>query len=316
VVFDAAGRAAFPLGFVARACALLPSRDAALRPACAVGGHRALASDYGSLSMSSGYIASAFGDSVAGLRDFDRWFTLAWTDTSLRYRRTVLGPWWVTLSMGAMIGSVGLVFGTIFGTNLSAYMPFFATGIITWTLISSTILEGCAVFTQSAGLIKSTITPLITHVYRMMARQLIVFTHNLSLVALVWLIFRWPINLSILLVIPGIIIVVATLTGAVLTLGVLCTRFRDIQQIIGAALQLFFLLTPILWMPGSLRGKRTVIFMDFNPLYYLVDVVRGPILGHPPSLFELSMATGTALVALLIGYTMFGKFSHRIAFWL
>ena len=155
-----------------------------------------------------------------------------------------------------MIGSVGLVFGTIFGTNLSAYMPFFATGMITWTLISSTILEGCAVFTQSAGLIKSTITPLITHVYRMMARQLIVFTHNLSLVALVWLIFRWPINFSILLVIPGIIIVVVTLTGVVLTLGVLCTRFRDIQQIIGAALQLFFLLTPILWMPNSLRGKR------------------------------------------------------------
>jgi lipopolysaccharide transport system permease protein len=172
------------------------------------------------------------------------------------------------------------------------------------------------VFTQSGGLIKSTTTPLIIHVYRMMARQLIVFTHNLALIALVWLIFQWPIDFSILLAIPGIVIVVLTLAGVVLTLGILCTRFRDIQQIIGAALQLLFLLTPIFWMPNSLRGKRTVVLMDFNPLYYLVDVVRGPILGHTPSLLEWSMATGTALVVLLIGYTMFGKFSHRIAFWL
>ena len=266
--------------------------------------------------MSSGYIASAFGDSVAGLRDFDRWFTLAWTDTSLRYRRTVLGPWWVTLSMGAMIGSVGLVFGAIFGSNLSSYMPFFATGMIVWTLISSTIIEGCVVFTQSAGLIKSTNTPLIIHIYRMMARQLIVFTHNLALIALVWLIFRWDLSLSIFLAVPGLVIVIVTLAGVVLTLAALCTRFRDIQQIIGAALQLLFFLTPIIWMPNSLRGKKTVILMDFNPLYYLVDVVRGPILGHTPSLLEWSMATGTALVVLLIGYTTFGKFAHRIAFWL
>jgi lipopolysaccharide transport system permease protein len=266
--------------------------------------------------MTSGHIASAFSDCVAGLRDFDRWFTLAWTDTTLRYRRTVLGPWWVTLSMGAMIGTVGLVFGGIFGSDLKTYMPFFATGMILWTLISTTTVEGCIVFTQSGALIKSTITPLMTYVFRMMARQLIVFGHNLAVVALVWLIFRWPIDFSILLVVPGLLIVIVTLAGVVLTLGVLCTRFRDIQQIIGAALQLLFFLTPIIWMPGSLRGKRTAILMDFNPLYYLVDVVRGPILGHVPSLLEWSMATGTALIVLLIGYTMFGKFSHRIAFWL
>jgi len=188
--------------------------------------------------------------------------------------------------------------------------------MIIWTLISGTTVEGCMVFTQSGALIKSTITPLMTHVYRMMARQLIVFAHNLALIVLVWLIFRWPIDFSILLAVPGLLIVVVTLAGVVLTLGVLCTRFRDIQQIIGAALQLLFFLTPIIWMPNSLRGKRTVILMDFNPLYYLVDVVRGPILGHVPSLFEWSMAAGTALIAILIGFTMFGKFSHRVAFWL
>src|SRR5271168_5078416 len=71
------------------------------------------------------------------LADYKRWTTLGWMDIRLRYRRTILGPWWATLSIGAMIGSVGLVFGSIFGDEMSSYLPFFASGVIIWTLISN-----------------------------------------------------------------------------------------------------------------------------------------------------------------------------------
>src|SRR5262245_19850681 len=125
-----------------------------------------------------GLLRSAFRDSLSTLRDYERWGTLAWTDTSLRYRRTVLGPWWVTLRTGVFIGSVGLVWGGIFGTEMSSYMPFFAAGYVLWSLVSSSLLEGCNVFINTVGLIKSMTTPLLVHVYRMLGRQFIVFLHN------------------------------------------------------------------------------------------------------------------------------------------
>lgn len=265
---------------------------------------------------SSNGIWPAVQDSAAILRDYERWMTLAWTDTSLRYRRTVLGPWWVTLSTAAIIGSVGLVWGAIFGSEMSTYMPFFATGYILWTMISASLIEGCNVFLQSAGLIKSTATPLLVHVYRMLARQFIVFAHNAVLIVLLWGLFRWHIGGSLLLAIPGLLLVIGALVGAILTLGVLCTRFRDIQQIIGALLQLLFLLTPIIWQPNSLRGKSTSLLMDFNPLYHLIEVVRGPLLGHPPSGWVWLGATCSALLALLLGIAVFGRFRHRVAYWL
>lgn len=263
-----------------------------------------------------GLLRSAVRDTLTTLADYERWGRLAWTDTSLRYRRTVLGPWWVTLSSGVFIGSVGLVWGGIFGAEMSTYMPFFAAGYVLWSLISNSLIEGCNVFVQSIGLVKSTTTPLLVHVFRMLGRQFIVFAHNFIIIVLLWFVFRWPIGWSTLLVVPGMVLLMVGLLGAVLMLGVLCTRFRDIQQIIGAVLQLLFLLTPIMWKPDLLAGKRAALLMDFNPLYFLIQTVRIPMLGQVPPAYICCGALLSTLASLAVGLAIYGRFRHRIAYWL
>ena len=252
----------------------------------------------------------------AVLRRWDIWATLAWFDTKLRYRRTFFGPFWITLSTGATIFSIGLVYGAIFGVDISSYMPYFAAGLIIWTLVSGALLEGCSVFIQAGGLIKAVPAPLLQHVFRLLSRQFILFVHNVVLIGILWIIFRWSVDWSLLLVIPGIAIVTLTLFGSILILGVLCTRFRDIEKIIGAILQLVFLITPIIWMPHSLRGDRFRILLDFNPFYYLIQVVRGPLLGDAPPLFMWFAAIGCAVACLVVGLAFYARFRHRIAYWL
>jgi len=261
-------------------------------------------------------MGSALRESAVSLRDFDRWASLAWIDTTLRYRRTMLGPWWVTLSTGVMIGSVGVVWGAIFNMDLAAYMPFFAIGIIIWTLISGSLTEGCNVFTEAGSLIKSVPTPLMTHVYRMLARQIIILAHNALLIALLWLIFQWPLGWSVLLAVPGLIIVTIALVGGVFAFGILCTRFRDVPQIIAAILQLLFLLTPIMWTADSVRGKAVSVLLDVNPFFYLLEIVREPLLGHSPEPYIWIGASGISLTSLLIGHALYGRFRHRVAYWL
>jgi ABC-type polysaccharide/polyol phosphate export permease len=264
----------------------------------------------------TGAVVSALRDSVAHLMDYERWGTLAWKDISLRYRRTVFGPWWVTLSTGVMIGSVGLVWAAIFGSDLAAYLPYLAAGLILWAFISSALTEGCSVFAQAGALIKSTPTPLMIHVYRMIARQLIVLAHNAALVLLIWLAFRWPVGWSVLLLVPGLAIMVVMLTGAVLALGILCARFRDVYQMVMAGLQLLFLLTPIIWMPQVLRGRPAAYLMELNPFYHLIEVVRAPVLGHAPEPLAWLAAAVTAIVSLLIGCMLYGRYQHRVVYWL
>jgi ABC-type polysaccharide/polyol phosphate export permease len=258
----------------------------------------------------------ALQESAANLRDFDRWAKLAWIDTALRYRRTVLGPWWVTLSTGTLIGSVGFVWGAIFNIDLAIYMPYFAIGIILWTLISGSLNDGCNVFTQAAGLIKSVPTPLIIHVHRMLARQIIILGHNALLILVLWMIFQWPITWSALLAIPGLLIVAVALSGGILAFGILCTRFRDVPQIIAAILQLLFLITPIMWSANSLRGKAVSILLDINPFYYLIEIVRAPLLGQSTEIYIWIVASVFSLASFLIGHALYGHFRHRVAYWL
>jgi ABC-type polysaccharide/polyol phosphate export permease len=255
-------------------------------------------------------------ESATNLRDIDRWAKLAWIDTTLRYRRTVLGPWWVTLSTGTLIGSVGLVWGAIFNIDLAIYMPYFAIGIILWTLISGALTDGCNVFTLAARLIKSVPTPLIVHVHRMLARQIIILAHNALLIFFLWVIFQWPVTWSALLAIPGLLIVTFALSGGVLAFGILCTRFRDVPQIIAAILQLLFLVTPIMWTASSLHGKSVSILLDINPFYYLIEIVRGPLLGQPPDVYVWIAASIFSLTSFLIGHALYGHFRHRVAYWL
>lgn len=251
----------------------------------------------------------------AGLR-YDQWLMLAWSDTMLRYRRTVIGPLWITLSTAVTVGAIGTLYGGIFGNDLSEYMPHFAIGLILWTFISAIITDGCNVFILSAGLIKSVPTPLPLHVLRMMSRHAVVLAHNAAIVVVLWMIFQWPIGLHTLLALVGLVLVLATTLGAVLLLSVVCVRFRDVPQIVGAVLQLLFLLSPIVWMPQALRGRAASSIITYNPVHYMLETVRGPLLGHEPAFSTWLLASAVAAVSLFLGMVFFGRFKHRVAYWL
>lgn len=257
---------------------------------------------------------------VALTRNYELWSTLAWSDTKLRYRRTKLGPLWVTISTGLTVLMVGTIYGGIFGTpaglSLSNYIAYFACGLVFWTFISSTITESCTVFVQATPLIKALPLPILLHVYRMMARNLVLLGHNLIVILLLWVFAQWPLGWHVLLVIPGSILLIVAVFGAVLALSVICARFRDVQQIIAALLQLTFLLTPIIWPPEALAATRARLLLILNPVYYLLEIVRAPLLGDTAPLGIWAVATLIAVVSFATGMAVYGRFRRRIPFWL
>ena len=68
----------------------------------------------------------------------------------LRYRRSLIGPFWLTLSMGIMVGTVGLIYGQLFKVEASSYLPYLTVGLLVWGLISSCISDGCQTFIEFA----------------------------------------------------------------------------------------------------------------------------------------------------------------------
>jgi ABC-2 type transport system permease protein len=53
----------------------------------------------------------AFGDLGQGWRQRTLWGYLGWQDIKQRYRRSVLGPLWISISMGVIATAMGILYG-------------------------------------------------------------------------------------------------------------------------------------------------------------------------------------------------------------
>ena len=245
----------------------------------------------------------------------EQWSTLAWNDIKLRYRRTTLGPLWITLGLSATVLSVGILYGVLFGNELTEYLPYFASGLVIWTFLASAVNDGCAVFLGAAALIRAIPVPLVVHVYRMLGRQLFVLAHNFLLIIGLWLIFRWPLDASFLLFIPGLALNVIVAFGLALFFGIVAARFRDVQLIVSMLLQLVFLMTPIIWQAKGLRGSATSYVADFNPVYHLIEIIRRPLLNQAPTTTSWTIAGVLAAGSFVLGMAFYARYRHRVPFW-
>ena len=260
--------------------------------------------------------ATALADIFAGARRYSLAAMLGWQDVRQRYRRSALGPLWLTISMGVMIGTIGMVFGSIFKTPLFDFLPFLSVGIIFWGFISSVLTESCTGFIAAEGIIKQLPIPLFVHILRMMWRNVLILAHNFIIFPLVLLAVGRPLHLTMLVAIAGFGLQLVNLLWLALLFALVCARYRDLTQIVTSALQVVFYLTPIVWLPKALPSRSALLLLNLNPVYHLLEFVRAPLLGELPSLVNWAYAGGLAAVGWSITIIVYGRYKRRVAYWL
>lgn len=241
---------------------------------------------------------------------------LGWQDIKQRYRRSKLGPFWLTISMGVMIAMIGIVFGQVLSTPMDNYLPFLATGIILWSYISATVVDSSSVFIEAQGMIRQLDLPLSLYPIRVLWRNIVIFCHNIIILPLVFVIIGKGVTWNIFWVFPGVMVFCWNMLWVSLLLGTFCTRFRDMPQIVNSLLQVFFYVTPIIWMPNALNPRSASLLVEPNPVYHLLELVRAPILGNCPTVMNWLVSIAIALTGSVISLWFFGKYKKRIAYWL
>jgi ABC-2 type transport system permease protein len=197
----------------------------------------------------------AFGDLGQGWRQRTLWGYLGWQDIKQRYRRSVLGPLWISISMGVIATAMGILYGALFGEPVHTFLPYVATGLLIWNFINGCILEGAEVFIANEGLIRFLPAPISLHVYRLLWRQTLFFLHNLVIWLLLVIIFPQPLSATVLLAIPAFLLLMLNGGWIAMLSGIIATRFRDIPPIIASLTQLLFFMTPIVWSYERLKSN-------------------------------------------------------------
>ena len=268
----------------------------------------------GTIPVHDNSLGDAWNDIVEGLARWRLWIRLGWNDILQRYRRSVLGPFWLTASMAIMVIALGVVYAELFAQRVDDFMPFFCVGLLVWTLIAGYLTEAGTLFTGSESYIKQIRLPFSLYVYRSSWAKLIMFAHNFIIYIGVMVYFRiWP-GAAALLSIPGLLLVVANGTIASLTIGIVSARFRDIPQIIASLVQILFFITPIFWKPESLKGHAYIT--EFNPFFHLLEIVRAPLLGAVPPASSYCVVLLVTVANVVIAVLFFKKYRSRIAYWI
>ncbi|WP_158850707.1 galactan export ABC transporter permease subunit Wzm/RfbD [Saccharothrix deserti] len=293
------------------------------------------------LAPNSRTFARAFADLRDAWHQRELWAHLGWQDIKQRYRRSVIGPLWITISMGTTALALGLLYSQLFNQELATFLPYVTAGFIIWNFILGVVTEGTGVFIDNEGLIKHLPSPITVHVLRMVWRQVLFFAHNLVVYFIVLIIF-FPalteqytmegdkvvhpgLSWSVLMAVPGFALVVVNAVWVALLFGIISTRFRDIPPVIHSFINLVFFMTPIVWHVGVLNkvtggegegdGGWRVLIAELNPLYHFVEIVRAPLLGQTQDWHHWVVVGSFTVVGWALALVAMRNYRARVSYW-
>jgi ABC-type polysaccharide/polyol phosphate export permease len=216
--------------------------------------------------------------------------------------------------VAVFITLLGVIYSHIFKIELKTYLPYLSLGYILWGFIAQTTGESSISFQESERIIRQIRLPYSIYVFRVVWRNFIVFLHTIVIFIPVALIYDVRPGFTALLVVPGLVLVYINQAWVTLSLAILCTRYRDVQQIVTTGIQIMLFATPIMW-PISALGPASII-AHVNPLYHLIEVVRAPMLGNAPSMLSWIAAVACAIGGWAIAVLLLRRATRRLVFWL
>jgi ABC-type polysaccharide/polyol phosphate export permease len=261
--------------------------------------------------------AIAVGDAVRdlgeGVRHWPQWFTLGNLEIKLRFRRTALGPLWTTFSFALLAGVLSLVYARILHTDVRVYAPHLALGLLVWMFIAVVLQEACDLFVHAAPVLKQLYVPKSVLLYRLLWRNSLLFGLNAAVAAAILALCRTPVSPLALLAIPGFALICANLFWVSALLSLLGARFWGVSRATQAALPLAMLVTPVIWIP---ERPELLAIARWNPLYFALELVRGPLLGSSPAAMVWIGAGAAAILGGAAAVLAFAAFRRQLAYWL
>jgi len=279
----------------------------------------------------------AWSDIVEGFRQRQLWGHLGWQDIKQRYRRSVIGPLWITLSMAITAAGLGLLYSQLFQAQIGTFLPYLTVGFIVWNFINGCLTEGTETFIRNEGLIKHLPAPLTVYALRTVWRLTLMFAHNLLVYFVVLAIF-WNsltetgytitdggvpqpgLGWSALLGIPAFVLLAINGGWVAILFGIISTRYRDIPQVIMSITQLLFFMTPIVWSTDILAARFDdagwrIWVAELNPLYHYIQLLRAPLIGNEQSWHHWVVVLAFTVVGWGLALVAMRNYRARVSYW-
>jgi ABC-type polysaccharide/polyol phosphate export permease len=260
------------------------------------------------------FIFAAIADIKKSLLIKHVWTNLAILEIKSSYKRTILGPFWIVITTFVLIFAMGPLYSYIFKIKFEDYFLYIVCGFTFWEFIKQNILEATKIFPESNGIILSQPFPISLYIFKSLYKNIIIFLHNLIVVIPTVFFFNNNISFNTFFFFTiGAAINCITIFFLSLIISIICTRYKDMAQIIVSILTVMFFLTPILWTV-DMAGERA-FFVYGNIFFIMIDVIRLPLISSNIPVNSLIALVALNLIIIPLSLYIFGKFKSKIAYW-
>jgi lipopolysaccharide transport system permease protein len=274
-----------------------------------------ITSDHRRASLPTGTRYEGMLDISTGVRNWPLWWLLALRHTASQYRRTYLGPWWMSMQTFIFILGLWLLFGILLHQPMREFLPYVAIGLVVFQFLSTSLIQGTYCYVHDSSVVQTAPVPLSSIPLKMAATRAIEFGHDLVVIAVLIVVLAVPLGWSMLLLPFAIAGMVLNGVAFGLWLGPLNARYRDIGPIVESFVRILFFFTPIFWVPADLGDDQRLILTAWNPFAYWVESVRECFI--PTDRFWLVAGISLALTVVncIIGVFIFSRMRPRIAYY-
>lgn len=235
----------------------------------------------------------------------------------MKYRRSKLGVAWSVLTPLGLAVIVGGVYSILFGTSPRTLIPMIFASLNPWVFMSGTADNATMAFPAAEGYIKqSTVSSQIFPVRTTMTNFVTLLYSVITFFGIY--LFMEPDRFGpvMLLCIPGLAIMFLFTLGMANLTSVINLYIRDFAPFQSLIFQGLFYATPIIYDAQILSDKGYSIVYKINPFYYMLEVVRRPMLGSVPNLTCYLTATVIAAAVFFTGVYVQMRTRREIAYML
>lgn len=261
-------------------------------------------------------IAAGLADIREALRRSSLWVRLAFEEIKDRYHRTAFGYLWIIFIFLFQAIIIYVFFGEIRAGYTSNYFEHVAFGFLVFIFLANGVTNASTVYTRSQSWLMSSDLPYTLFILRDICREGITLGVNFLVMVGYKIVTGGFDPLKTLLAMGMMVIITFNIYWGSLFLGILATRFRDLQQLIAVIMRIFLFVCPVIWVYGhtgsSLRTKLAI----YNPFTHYLEAVRRPMMGEWPTELNLLVVFGTTIPLIILGLFTFCRYRRRIPFWL
>jgi lipopolysaccharide transport system permease protein len=256
-----------------------------------------------------------FFDFIDAAKKWRVWSILAKFDILKRYKRSFLGPWWITLTMAVLILTLAILYSQLFKLDFKNYLLYLSINFAIWTFMRDSILESCQVLIEAKPLLLNEKWNIMIFSFRVVYKNFIIFLHNIFIFIFLAIVYLDQFNLvNFIISICVLIFLFLFLLPICILCSIINARFRDFYMIMSNVMQLLFFLSPILFTKQLLENYDWLIYI--NPIALFLLLINEPILidqFHFQYLIYLVSYFGLCICFVTF---IFSRYKNKITYWL